>query len=108
MSDFGKVFELVLANSSFHRKEEQLVTFWGMVAKTQIDYLLLRKCDESMCMDCKVIQSETLSTQHRLLVMDLGVKRNRKKKRKKRFVCGKPKINWEPGLKTKLRSWRIS
>lgn len=43
--DFAETFEFVTANSSFPRKEEHLVTFHNIVAKTHIDYLLLRKGD---------------------------------------------------------------
>nr|XP_016478308.1 PREDICTED: uncharacterized mitochondrial protein AtMg00810-like [Nicotiana tabacum] len=60
------------------------------VVRTQIDYLLLRRCNRGLCTDCKVIPSENLSTQHRLLVMDLEIGR----KRKKRIEFGLPKIKW--------------
>ncbi|KAG5585502.1 hypothetical protein H5410_045936 [Solanum commersonii] len=56
-------------------KENHLVTFRSSIAKTQIDYLLLRKGDRGLCKDCKVIPSENLTTQHKLLVMDLEIKR---------------------------------
>lgn len=59
-----------------------------MVTKTQIDYLPLRRCDRGLCEDCKVISSENLTTQHRLLVMDVGILI----KRRKRFVRGQPRI----------------
>ncbi|XP_070012909.1 uncharacterized protein [Nicotiana sylvestris] len=51
--DFAKVFDLVIANSSFSKWEENLVTYQSLVAKTQIDYLLLRRCDRRLCEDCK-------------------------------------------------------
>ncbi|XP_019251049.1 PREDICTED: uncharacterized protein LOC109229962 [Nicotiana attenuata] len=60
------------------------------VARTQIDYLLLRRGDTGLCTNCKVIPSECLSTQHRLMVMDLEVKGARKK----RPVYDQPKIKW--------------
>ncbi|XP_070055871.1 uncharacterized protein [Nicotiana tomentosiformis] len=88
--DFARAFELVIVNSIFPKKEEHLITFRSMVAKTQIDYLLLRRCDKGMCEDCKVIPSENLATQLRLLVMDIGILI----KRKKRFVRGQPRIRW--------------
>ncbi|XP_075080919.1 uncharacterized protein LOC107798709 [Nicotiana tabacum] len=44
--DFAKAFDLVIANSSFPKKEEHLVTFQNSVARTHIDYLLLRKSDK--------------------------------------------------------------
>ncbi|XP_019233818.1 PREDICTED: uncharacterized protein LOC109214364 [Nicotiana attenuata] len=72
------------------KKEDYFVTFWSTVAKTQIDYLLFKRCDKGLCSDCKVIPSECLSIQHRLLVMDLEIKRVRKKK----AVYGQPKIKW--------------
>ncbi|XP_075106894.1 uncharacterized protein LOC142179902 [Nicotiana tabacum] len=47
-----------------------------------------RRCDKGLYEDCKVIPSEDLATQHRLLVMDVGIL----VKRKKRFVQGQPRI----------------
>nr|XP_009800323.1 PREDICTED: craniofacial development protein 2-like [Nicotiana sylvestris] len=40
--DFAKAFELVIASSTFPKREEHLVTFQSSAEKTQIDYLLLR------------------------------------------------------------------
>ncbi|XP_009775782.1 uncharacterized protein [Nicotiana sylvestris] len=70
--DFARAFELVIVNSMFPKREEHLVTFRNMVAKTQIDYLLLRRCDSGLCEDFMVILSENLATQHRLLVINIG------------------------------------
>ncbi|XP_019248455.1 PREDICTED: uncharacterized protein LOC109227712 [Nicotiana attenuata] len=82
--DFAKAFELVITNSTFPKREEHLVTFRSSAVKTHIDYLLLRRCDRGLCKDCKVIPGETLATQHRLLVMDIGIMM----KRKKRYARG--------------------
>lgn len=49
---------LVVANSSFSKEKEHFVTFCNTVAKTQNDFLLLRKVDKSLCKDSKVILSE--------------------------------------------------
>ncbi|XP_019261285.1 PREDICTED: uncharacterized protein LOC109239212 [Nicotiana attenuata] len=87
---FARAFELVMENSMFSKWEEYYASFWSMVAKTQVDYLLLRRCDRGLCEDCKVIPSENLATQHRLLVMDVGISM----KRKKRFVRGQSRIRW--------------
>ncbi|XP_059277658.1 uncharacterized protein LOC132031762 [Lycium ferocissimum] len=46
--DFARAFGLVIANSSFPKKEEHLVTFRSSLAKTQIDFLLLRKDDKGL------------------------------------------------------------
>ncbi|XP_019263366.1 PREDICTED: craniofacial development protein 2-like [Nicotiana attenuata] len=56
----------------------------------EIDYLLLRRCDRGLCKDCKVVPGETLVTQHRLLVMDVGIMI----RRKKRYARGQPRIRW--------------
>ncbi|XP_019259245.1 PREDICTED: uncharacterized protein LOC109237393 [Nicotiana attenuata] len=112
--DFAKAFELVIANSTFPKREEHLVTFRSSAVKTQIDYLLLRRCDRGLCKDCKVIPGETLATQHRLLVMDIGIMM----KRKKRYARGRPRIRWGALTKDKAQelegrlsamgSWRRS
>ncbi|KAL3351497.1 hypothetical protein AABB24_019876 [Solanum stoloniferum] len=88
--DFAKAFELVIANSCFPKKENHLVTFRSPVAKTQIDYLLLRRGDRGLFKDCKVIPSENLTTQHKLLVLDLKIKRDRRKK----MISDRPRIKW--------------
>ncbi|XP_009621237.1 uncharacterized protein [Nicotiana tomentosiformis] len=48
LMDFAKAFGLVTANSSFPKRDEHLVTFQNAVAKTQIDYLLLKRCDRGL------------------------------------------------------------
>ncbi|XP_055824233.1 uncharacterized protein LOC129892673 [Solanum dulcamara] len=88
--DFAKAFGLMLANSSFPKKDEHLVTFRSSRAATQIDFWLLRKDDKSLCKDCKVIPSENLTTQYKLLVIDLEIRR----KKKKRVVDDRPRIRW--------------
>ncbi|XP_070041421.1 uncharacterized protein [Nicotiana tomentosiformis] len=52
--DFAKAFGLVIANSRFQKREGHLVTSQNAVAKTQIDYLILRRCDRGLCKDCKL------------------------------------------------------
>ncbi|XP_060171841.1 uncharacterized protein LOC132603008 [Lycium barbarum] len=93
--DFARASGLVIANSSFPKKEEHLVTFRSSVAKTQIDFLqidflLLKKDDKGLCKDCKVIPSEYLTTRHKLLVMDLAIKMTRKE----RVVEDRHRIRW--------------
>nr|XP_016464506.1 PREDICTED: uncharacterized protein LOC107787443 [Nicotiana tabacum] len=84
--EYVKAFELVIANSCYPKKA--MITFRSTVDKTQIDYLLLRKCDRGLCTDCKVIPSENLTTQHMLLIMDLEIKWTRKKRAIPRVRCG--------------------
>ncbi|XP_047249972.1 uncharacterized protein LOC124885766 [Capsicum annuum] len=88
--DFARAFGLVVVNSSFSKKEEHLVTFCNRIAKTQIDFLLLRKGDRALCKDYKVFLNENLATQHRLLVMDLVIKMGKKR----RGGEGRPRVKW--------------
>ncbi|XP_047251579.1 craniofacial development protein 2-like [Capsicum annuum] len=88
--EFARTFGLVVVNFSFPKKEKHLVTFRSRLAKTQIDFLLLRKGNIALCKDCKVIPSENLTTQHRLLVMDLAIKKGKKRRGGK----GPPRIRW--------------
>ncbi|XP_060190284.1 uncharacterized protein LOC132619373 [Lycium barbarum] len=67
--DFARAFGLVVANSSFPKKEDHLVTFRNSVAASQIDFLLLRKDDKGFCKDCK-------------------------RKKKKRVTDDRPRIRW--------------
>ncbi|KAG5613083.1 hypothetical protein H5410_024364 [Solanum commersonii] len=70
---YGTYDEMVVGVSN------KLVTFRSTVTM-QIEYLLLRKSDKGVCKDCKVILSEDLMTQHKLKMMDLEIKRERKKR----------------------------
>ncbi|XP_070001897.1 uncharacterized protein [Nicotiana sylvestris] len=88
--DFARAFDLVIGNSSFSKKREQLVTFRSSMAEAQLDYLLYKKYDKGLCMDFKVIPSENLLTLHKLLVMDLEITR----KRRKRAMYSQHRIKW--------------
>ncbi|KAF1899101.1 hypothetical protein Lal_00019222 [Lupinus albus] len=68
--------------SFYHRQkgEEHLIAYKSQVAFSQFDFLLVRKSDIKFCLDCKVIHEESLTTQHRILVMELKVKNRVKRK----------------------------
>ncbi|XP_047268679.1 uncharacterized protein LOC107861844 [Capsicum annuum] len=78
--DFARAFGLVVVNSSFPKKEDHLIAFRSSIAKTQIDFLLLRKGDRVLRKNYKVILSEHVLTQHRLLGMDLIIKKSKKRR----------------------------
>ncbi|XP_019261470.1 PREDICTED: uncharacterized protein LOC109239367 [Nicotiana attenuata] len=86
------LFSLAMDSLTRHiqGEAEHLITFRSAVAKTQIDYLLLRKCDRGLCTDCKVIPSENLMTQHMVLIMDLEIRWTRKR----RAMSGIPRVRW--------------
>jgi len=66
------------------------VTFKSGSIKTQIDYFLIRANNRRLCVDCKVISSEYLGTQHKLLVLDVEFKCLKWKK----MSVGDPKVKW--------------
>jgi len=88
--DFVIAFDLIIVNSFFKKKMDHLVTFRSGSYKTHIDYFLIRANHRWMCKDCKVIPSEVLGTQHRLLVMDLVIKSFKAKKRS----VGVARVRW--------------
>ncbi|XP_071719305.1 uncharacterized protein [Rutidosis leptorrhynchoides] len=73
--NFAVAHNLVVANSFFKKTNPQLATFHSGGNSTQIDYLLLRRGDLRTCGDCKALTDLTCSSQHRLLVMDLVLRR---------------------------------
>lgn len=94
----------MIANSCFDKKEKHLIIFRSAIVKTQIDYFLLRRRDWRIYEDCNIILSECFMNQHRSLVMDMEIKRTRKK----RTANAQPMIRWW-NLTTenvlKLRDW---
>uniref|UniRef100_A0A1S3ZSB2 Craniofacial development protein 2-like n=1 Tax=Nicotiana tabacum TaxID=4097 RepID=A0A1S3ZSB2_TOBAC len=76
---FAKAFGLVIANSSFPKREKHLVNFQNAVAKTQIDYLLRRRRGRGLCKDCKVIPGkvEAKKEAYRTLVGNIGEEERR-------------------------------
>jgi len=77
--DFAMTYGLIITNTRFKKRDEHLITYKNVTSRTQIDYFLMRQEDWLRCRDCKVILGECLTTQHRLLVLDVHV-RNWKRK----------------------------
>ncbi|KAM2890269.1 hypothetical protein COP2_008711 [Malus domestica] len=88
--DFAMAYDFFLANTFFKKREEHVITYKSGSSKTQIDFLLMRKGDRITCKDCKVIPGESVANQHRLLVMDVHIKRVRQKN--KTWKC--PRTRW--------------
>ncbi|VFQ67678.1 unnamed protein product [Cuscuta campestris] len=72
--EFARASDMLVANSCFPKRDDHLATFVSGVGTTQIDYLLMRRCDRVLCKDVKVIPSENITTQHKLLVMDVMIR----------------------------------
>ena len=87
--DFAVAFNLVIANTYYIKRDEHLITFKSGTNKSQIDFFLTRKTDKT-CKNCKVIPGESLTTQHRVLVLDIIIK-NQLRKRKEN---NNPRTRW--------------
>ena len=82
------------------------MTFKSGSIKTQIDYFLIRRDTRRLCKDYKVISSEYLGSQHRLLVLDVEFTCSKWKKRS----VGDLRVKWWTLTKEKtvLLSKRIT
>jgi hypothetical protein len=78
--DFSSAFDLTITNTCFRKREEHLITYRSGVSCSQIDFFLFRKSDMKICLDCKVIHEESLTSQHRVMVMNVRVKRSAKRR----------------------------
>ncbi|XP_067139326.1 craniofacial development protein 2-like [Centruroides vittatus] len=83
-------YELVVVNTYFDKCEKHLITYKSRDHKSQIDYLLTRRTTLKGIKDCKVLPGEDLTSQHRLLVMELKIDLNRIKYKDKLIS----KIKW--------------
>ncbi|XP_043710423.1 uncharacterized protein LOC122659376 [Telopea speciosissima] len=88
--DFAIAFDLCIANTFFKKRDEHLITYKSGQHASQIDFFLTKRSDRLLCKDCKVIPGESLTTQHRLVVLDMYPGTRQRKKEKQ--VC--PKIRW--------------
>ena len=88
--EFATCFDLVVANTFFTKETQKLVTYESGGVSSVVDYMLARKNDMK---DVKVIPGEECVSQHKLVVMDMRIKRNTKKKAK--------------GTRGRLKTWRL-
>ena len=88
--DFSSTFDLLIANTCFKKRDEHLITYKSGMTSSQIDFFLLRRVDRKFCIHCKTIPGESLTTQHRVLVMDFRVEQ----KLRKRHHTKNPRTRW--------------
>ena len=83
---------MAVGNSWFQKDDNHLVTYDSGGAKTQIDYILLRRADLKHVKNIKVIPGEECATQHRLLVCDFLM-----------MTRTEPPVRFQP----KIRTWKL-
>ena len=67
-----------------------MITFRSGSSARQIDFFLTRRVDKGTCIDCKVVPGKSVVTQHKLLVLDVQIRKRFKKIKRKLD----PKIKW--------------
>ena len=72
--EFAVANYFVIGNTFFVKRDSRLITYQSGNAKTQIDFILLRKRNLKMTKDIKVIPSEECVPQHKLLICELQLK----------------------------------
>ncbi|XP_066964336.1 uncharacterized protein [Macrobrachium rosenbergii] len=80
---------MAIVNTFFKKKREHLITYRSGGRCSQIDYFLYKRIKLGEVKNCTVIPGDHVAPQHRLLCMDLKLKRERKTKAK-----GIRKIKW--------------
>ena len=87
---FAQSYNLVVANTYFHKKDEHLITNKSGDGCSTVDYIITRREKLKNIKDCKVIPGECAITQHRILVMDYKSSLRRIARPRKR----KPQLRW--------------
>ena len=90
--EFAVANDFVIGNTFFVKRDSHLITYQSGNAKTQIDFILLRKRNLKMAKDIKVIPSEECVPQHKLLICELRLRT--------------PKPHSKP-FSPKLRYWKL-
>jgi hypothetical protein len=68
--NFALAYDLIVANTVFRKRVSHLVTFNSGQHYSQIDFILARREDRPVCLDCKVITGECIVPQHKLVLAD--------------------------------------
>ena len=90
--EFAVANDFVIGNTFFVKRDSHLITYQSGNAKTQIDFILLRKRNLKMAKDIKAIPSEECVPQHKLLICELRLRT--------------PKPHPKP-FSPKLRYWKL-
>lgn len=87
--DFAVASDMAVINSFYKKTENQYVTYSSGGTETQIDFILCKRNHLVEVKNCKVIKGESVSSQHRPVIVDCDLKIKRKGKQ-----LGERKIKW--------------
>jgi len=89
--EFCDATEMVICNTWFKKRTNNVITYESGGMRTMIDYILTRMKDRKCIRNVKVIAGEECASQHRLLVCDMEIKELRERKR----VCSEKFKVWK-------------
>jgi len=98
--DFAEMHELALVITYFKKRATDLITYDSGPRTTQVDYLLVRRPDLRRVANAKVIPSDNVAPQHRLLVMNIKLDTGQRRQAWKTVF---EKIKWWLMDKSKVR-----
>jgi len=79
--EFADSRSLVISNTWFDKEETKKVSYESGGARTVVDYVLVRKSERANVLDVKVIPSEPCILQHKLMVCQVRVREQVRKRR---------------------------
>ena len=77
--EFAMCFDLVVANTFFTKETQKLVTYESGGVSSVVDYVLTRKNNRK---DVKVIPGEECVSQHKLVVINMRIRRSTRRRQK--------------------------
>ena len=77
------MYDLALVNTFFQKKDEHLITYRSGRYFSTINFILVRRCMLGRVKNSMVIPGESIAAQHRILVADITVKKQREKRRER-------------------------
>uniref|UniRef100_A0A914W7K1 Endonuclease/exonuclease/phosphatase domain-containing protein n=1 Tax=Plectus sambesii TaxID=2011161 RepID=A0A914W7K1_9BILA len=89
--DFAEASNLVISNTFFKKRTSHLITYTSGNNHSQIDFVLIQRRDSTIVTNTKVIPSDCLILQHKLLVTDMKISTQR---RRGGGVTGPAMIKW--------------
>ncbi|VDL74866.1 unnamed protein product [Nippostrongylus brasiliensis] len=83
--------DLIIMNKTFRKRPSHLISFHSANARSQIDYVLVRRRDAKLHSDAKVVPYETVATQHRPLIYTMNITPPKQMRVER---CGQEYIKW--------------
>ncbi|WKY07079.1 hypothetical protein Q1695_006907 [Nippostrongylus brasiliensis] len=78
-------------DTTFRKRPSHLISFYSGNARSQIDYVLVRRRDAKFVSDAKVVPYETVATQHRPLICTMKFTPPKQMRIER---CGHERIKW--------------